>query len=149
VTVGDACTGVALERFLQVGVDVERYADQRRVVRIDDGARAVPDLDPDDLVAQGGTLQPLVDLRDLVCSQPTGELLLVEQGLDSRLGDQRGARTARRQIASLDVGVQLLGDDRAQGDDRYERKQPEAEEVPERFVLDAWRGRRILVNDAA
>ncbi len=94
-------------------------------------------------------MQPLVDLGDLVSRQPTGELLLIEQGLDAGLGDERGARTACRQVASLDVGVQLLGDDRTEGDDRYEREQPEAEEVPERFVLDAWRGRRILLNDAA
>ena len=94
-------------------------------------------------------MEPEVNGGNLVPIQPARHLGLVEQGLDSSLGDERGARSACRQVASLDVGVQLLGDDCTEGDDRYERQQPEAEEVPERFVLDAWRGRRILVNDAA
>ena len=108
MTIGDARARLAFERLLQVIVDGESPADQRRVVRIDDLADTIPDLDPANFVTQGGALQPLVDLVDLCARQPAREVLLGEERLDSRLGDQRGARAAGRQVASLNVGVQLL-----------------------------------------
>ena len=127
MTIGDARARLAFERLLQVIVDGESPADQRRVVRIDDLADTIPDLDPANFVTQGGALQPLVDLVDLCARQPAREVLLGEERLDSRLGDQRGARAAGRQVASLNVGVQLLGDDHPQGDNRHQRQQPETD----------------------
>ena len=88
VTIGDACARLSRQRLAQVGVDLKRPADQGVIVRIDDGSAPIPDLDPTDLLADGGALELVIDLGNLYGAHPAPKLLGVEKGLDTDLGDE-------------------------------------------------------------
>ena len=127
MAVGDARARLSSKRTAQVGIDVERSADERVVVRIDDRAAAVPNLDAPELLAHGGALQPVVGLGHIgLVHGAGGQLLSVEERLDAYLGNEAGAGSGCIQIPLLNVRAQNIGKDCPQRHDRHKGQKPKS-----------------------
>ena len=135
------------ERVAEVVLDLEAVADLLAVVRVDDLAEAVPDLDPDDLAAAvvDHRLERLVDGDHARVRQAALEVERGHRRLDAGLADQDGGAARLGEAAALDLALQDLREHEPEhdhGHDRDQREPPEEVQLghpgPQAPVLRLW-----------